>query len=78
MRSTTHLITAAATLLAALFADGARAQKRGWLDDFDQAVKKARSAKKDLLVEFTGSDWCGACVRLDEQVFSRGEANFAV
>lgn len=28
-----------------------------WYQDFDQAVAAAKEQKKDLLVDFTGSDW---------------------
>lgn len=28
-----------------------------WVDDFDKAVAAAKAQKKDLLVDFTGSDW---------------------
>jgi thioredoxin-related protein len=42
-----------------------------WFADFDQAQAKAKEAKKDLLVDFTGSDWCGWCIRLDKEVFSQ-------
>ncbi|MEZ6194625.1 MAG: thioredoxin family protein [Planctomycetota bacterium] len=40
-----------------------------WLADYDQAVTVAKEQKKDLLVDFTGSDWCGWCIRLDKEVF---------
>jgi len=42
-----------------------------WIADFDQAVLAARAANKDLLVDFTGSDWCIWCKRLHEEVFSK-------
>lgn len=41
-----------------------------WVGDFDKAVEMAKAAKKDLLVDFTGSDWCGWCVKLEKEVFS--------
>lgn len=40
-----------------------------WAPDFDKAVAKAKKEKKDLLVDFTGSDWCGWCIRLNKEVF---------
>lgn len=40
-----------------------------WIADFDQAVEVAKKAKKDLFVDFTGSDWCGWCIKLHEEVF---------
>ena len=40
-----------------------------WVKDYDKAVALAREQKKNLLVDFTGSDWCGWCIRLDREVF---------
>lgn len=42
-----------------------------WITDFAAAKKKAAEDGKDLLINFTGSDWCGWCIRLDEEVFSK-------
>ena len=43
----------------------------GWLDDFEAAKKQANAEGKDLLVAFSGSDWCGWCVRLEQEIFSQ-------
>ncbi len=45
----------------------------GWLDNFEQAKKTAAAEGKDLLIDFTGSDWCGWCIKLNEEVFSKAE-----
>ena len=50
----------------------------GWLTDFDKAVETAKQEKKDLLVDFTGSDWCGWCIKLKEEVFDHDEFTKAV
>lgn len=42
-----------------------------WMGDFDKAVERAKFEKKDLLVDFTGSDWCTWCIRLHDEVFSQ-------
>ncbi len=44
-----------------------------WLTDFPKAQSQARSEKKAMLVDFTGSDWCGWCIRLQREVFSKPE-----
>lgn len=44
-----------------------------WIADFDEATAKAKAEGKDLLVDFTGSDWCVWCHRLDDEVFSTAE-----
>ena len=44
-----------------------------WMADFDAAVAVAKKEGKHLLVDFTGSDWCGWCIRLHEEVFDHAE-----
>ncbi len=51
----------------------AAAAEPEWFADFDKAVEAAKAQKKDLLVDFTGSDWCGWCVKLHDEVFSKAE-----
>ena len=41
-----------------------------WSQDFEAAKKRAAAEHKDLLVDFTGSDWCGWCIRLQKEVFT--------
>lgn len=41
-----------------------------WMTDFDAAVDEAKSSGKHLLMNFTGSDWCGWCIKLKDEVFS--------
>ena len=45
----------------------------GWDDDYEKAVAKAKTEKKMVLLDFTGSDWCGWCIKLDKEVFSKSE-----
>lgn len=42
-----------------------------WTQDFAAAKKQASEQGKDLLIDFTGSDWCGWCIKLDNEVFSK-------
>ncbi len=44
-----------------------------WQTDVAAAIAQARDEEKDLLLLFTGSDWCPPCIRLDEQIFSKPE-----
>ncbi len=41
-----------------------------WKTDFDQAVQAAERLERPVLVNFTGSDWCGWCIRLHDEVFA--------
>ena len=47
--------------------------KPGWLTSYDQAQKEAQAKNRLLLMDFTGSDWCGWCIMLDKEVFSKAE-----
>lgn len=50
------------------------ADSEAWIrNDFAAAQAKAVEQKKNLLVDFSGSDWCGWCIRLDQEVFSQPE-----
>lgn len=40
-----------------------------WFADYDLAAAEAKKTGKDLFVDFTGSDWCGWCIRLHKEVF---------
>ncbi len=44
-----------------------------WLVDYAKARDVAKQLKRPLLIDFTGSDWCGWCVKLEEEVFTRKE-----
>jgi thioredoxin-related protein len=45
----------------------------GWTADFAAAKKQATEENKDLLMDFTGSDWCGWCIKLKDEVFQHDE-----
>jgi thioredoxin-related protein len=44
-----------------------------WLTDMSAAQDAAKKEKKLILVNFTGSDWCGWCIKLRNEVFSKPE-----
>lgn len=50
-----------------------QAAKPGWMTSYEKAQKEALSGKKLLLMDFTGSDWCGWCIMLDREIFSKPE-----
>lgn len=39
-----------------------------WHTDFNKAEALAKKEKKQLFVEFTGSDWCRPCIVLEKQI----------
>lgn len=56
-----HTAVACITLASPLY--GAE-----WLTDMDTAKAEAKATGKAILVDFTGSDWCGWCVRLRSMI----------
>jgi thioredoxin-related protein len=44
-----------------------------WSTDFEGAKASAAKSGKKLLIDFTGSDWCIYCQKLDAEVFSTSE-----
>ncbi|MBM77274.1 MAG: thioredoxin family protein [Crocinitomicaceae bacterium] len=44
-----------------------------WETKLDQAINKAVSENKTMMLFFTGSDWCGWCMRLQKEVFVKPE-----
>lgn len=39
-----------------------------WSGDFNEAKKQAQQTHKHILVNFSGSDWCGPCIRLRKEI----------
>lgn len=59
-------------MIFTLFASTAQAGE-GWLVDYEKAKAQAAKDGKDILIDFTGSDWCGWCIRLKKEVFNQDE-----
>lgn len=59
------LFTTALLLLAAICGHGSGV----WSTDLAKAQAQARAEGKAVLVNFTGSDWCGWCMKLRKDVF---------
>ena len=56
------------TVFLVLGAIAMDAQELKWETKMDEAVAKSIKTKKPLLLFFTGSDWCGWCIRLQNEV----------
>lgn len=44
-----------------------------WQTDYAAALKQAAEENKYVLVDFSGSDWCSWCMKLEREVFSKPE-----
>ncbi|HVU26595.1 MAG TPA: thioredoxin family protein [Verrucomicrobiae bacterium] len=61
------------TLLACGALLKASAVELNWLTDVPKAQAQAKTENKLVLLDFTGSDWCGWCIKLDNDTFSKPE-----
>lgn len=48
-------------------------QELKWETNLDVAMKISKKTKKPMLLFFTGSDWCGWCIRLQKEVLQTPE-----
>ena len=42
----------------------------GWVTDYEGALELAKKGNRPILLDFTGSDWCGWCKKIDKEIFS--------
>ena len=48
-------------------------EKLVWHEDLKEAITISQKENKPLMLFFTGSDWCGWCIRLQKEVFFKPE-----
>jgi protein disulfide-isomerase len=61
------------TLLASTLLWQANAAESTWLTDLPKAQAQAKSENKIVLMDFTGSDWCGWCIKFKKEVLDTPE-----
>jgi len=44
-----------------------------WGNNYNQAIQTAKKEHKFILLNFSGSDWCGPCIKLHKEVFTTDE-----
>jgi protein disulfide-isomerase len=44
-----------------------------WGTDYKAALETAAKQKRLVLLDFTGSDWCGWCIKMDKDTFAKPE-----
>ena len=79
---TTHLrplIALTATVLLSAFPGSLHAEETkpagdaAWLDNYEKALAQAKTENKAVLLDFTGSDWCGWCIKMVKETLSQKE-----
>lgn len=61
------------SFMAGALATGVAAADLVWLTDLDKAQAQAKAEGKLVFINFTGSDWCGWCIKLKKEVFDTRE-----
>lgn len=68
----------ASTVFAVTYPTPGASVPAGFVDDFKTAMEDAKETGRFVFACFSGSDWCGWCIRLEKEVFSAGdEGSFA-
>lgn len=65
-----HIVTLIALLALIVQVNAAELD---WQTDLPKAQAQAKTEKKLVMLDFTGSDWCGWCIKLNKEVFSKPE-----
>jgi thioredoxin-related protein len=82
MNHSTRLRSAFTAMAIALMISAAaslQAAELTWQTDFAEASKQAAQEHKYILLDFTGSDWCPWCIKMDKEVFDQSQFSaFAV
>ena len=46
---------------------------QNWKTNFEEALQEASKENKNILLVFSGSDWCAPCIKLDNVVWKSDE-----
>lgn len=49
------------------------AHAKGWLVDVNEAYELSKETGKPIMANFTGTDWCGWCIKLKREVFDKAD-----
>ena len=70
MKNTIILFFALLFTLVSLSCEAqSKLEKLEWHTDMNEAIKISHKQKKPIMLFFTGSDWCGWCIKLQKEVF---------
>ncbi len=61
------------TLVFVLGSISIQAQELYWETNVNKAIEVSKKTNKPMLLFFTGSDWCGWCIRLQKEVLKTPE-----
>lgn len=56
-------------LLSLFLITTALGYSQNWKTNFEEAKSQATTENKNILLVFSGSDWCGPCIKLDKNIW---------
>ena len=60
-------------ILILLLFIGTLGYSQNWKTNFEEAKKQAVTKNKNILLVFSGSDWCAPCIKLDKNIWKSEE-----
>jgi len=66
-----YFVTSILILIVIVMLCCSKSEATNWETDFEKALATAKASGKYMLLDFSGSDWCGWCIRLEKEVFSQ-------
>jgi protein disulfide-isomerase len=67
----TYRLVFSAAVIAVFALAGSLRADNSWETDVKKAQEQAKATNKLVFLDFTGSDWCGFCIRLDREILSK-------
>ncbi len=64
-----YFITSILIVMAMLYCS--KTEATNWETDLKKALSVSKDSGKYMLLDFSGSDWCGWCIRLEKEIFSQ-------
>jgi len=56
-----------------IFLIGLNCFSQNWLTNFDKAKEIAKQNNQNIILVFSGSDWCAPCIKLEKEIWDSQE-----
>lgn len=56
-------------ILSIILISASTAYSQNWLTDFEKAKAQAAADNKQIILVFSGSDWCVPCIKLEKEIW---------
>jgi len=56
-----------------IFLIGLNSSSQNWLTNFDKAKEIAKQNNQNIILVFSGSDWCAPCIKMEREIWATRE-----